>query len=65
MKTLNTSSNQISQIELAKLNSKAVKNSALSKTGKKAIKVRNFGWLVAGMVEACHQISVNDLAKVD
>ena len=61
MKTLNTSNTQISQLQPAIPESRSVKNSTSSKTIKETCKTRNFGWLVKGMVEACHQISAEDL----
>ena len=56
MKTLSASHPQISQPQSAIPESRAVENSTSSETIKKTPKIRNFGWLVQGMVEACHQI---------
>ncbi len=61
MKTLSASRPQISQLQSTIPESRAVKNHPSSKTIKQASKTRNFGWLVKGMVEACHQISADDL----
>ena len=63
MKTLRTSRPQISQPQLAIPKSESVKNSTSSKTLKQSSKTRNFGWLVKGMVEACHEINVNELDR--
>ena len=61
MKTLRTSRSQISQLQSAIPKSKSVKNPTSSKTIKQTSKTRNFGWLVTGMVEACHQINADEL----
>ena len=63
MKTLSASRPQISQPQSAIPKSESVKNSTSSKTLKQTSKTRNFGWLVKGMVEACHQINVNELER--
>lgn len=61
MKILNTSNPQISQLHSTRSDSRSVKDSRASTTIKQTSKTRNFGWLVKGMVEACHQISAEDL----
>lgn len=61
MKTLSASRHQISQPQSATAESKSVKNPTSSKTSPQISNKRNFGWLVKGMVEACHQISVDEL----
>ena len=61
MKTLSTSRSPTSQPQSAIPESRAVQNPTSSKTSKQTSKTRNFGWLVIGMVEACHQISDDDL----
>ena len=61
MKTLRASCRQISPPQSAKAESKSVQNPPSSKTSKPISKTRNFGWLVKGMVEACHQISADEL----
>lgn len=60
MKTLSESRSQVSQLQSAIPKSESVKNPTLSKTSKQTSKTRNFGWLVKGMVEACHQINVDE-----
>ena len=59
MKTANLSRNEISQTESASPKSSSTADS-LSSTTKKNVRIRNFGWLVTGMVEACHQINNSD-----
>lgn len=54
MKTANPSRYEISRTELASPKSSSTAHSASSTTTKKKVKTRNFGWLVTGMVEACH-----------
>ena len=61
MKTLSASRPQIAQPQSVIPKSGAVKNLTSSKTIKQTSKTRNFGWLVKGMVEACHQISIDEL----
>ena len=61
MKTLSASHPQISQPQLVIPESATVKNLTSLKTIKRTSKTRNFGWLVKGMVEACHQISADEL----
>ena len=61
MKTLSTSRPKISQPQSEIPKSESVEDSTSSKTIKQTLKTRNFGWLVKGMVEACHQISADDL----
>lgn len=55
----------ISAKKTPQVGAKSVLNSTLSKTKQPIFKIRNFGWLVTGMVEACHQISADDLSKVE
>lgn len=61
MKTLSGSRSQISQPQSVIPESALVKNPTSPKTSKQTPKTRNFGWLVTGMVEACHQISAEEL----
>ena len=61
MKTLSASRPQISQPQSTIPKSESVKNSTSSETLKQTSKTRNFGWLVKGMVEACHQINADEL----
>ena len=61
MKTASDSRTKIAQPQSTKSESKSVKNPTSSKTTKQTSKTSNFGWLVKGMVEACHQISADDV----
>ena len=61
MKTLSGSRSQISQPQSVIPESALVKNPTSPKTSQQTPKTRNFGWLVTGMVEACHQISAEEL----
>ena len=65
MKTVKTSSEQVSPEKSTKHNPKLVQNFTSSKTDRQTSKIRNFGWLVTGMMEACHQINIDDLSEVD
>ena len=60
MKTANSSRTEIYRTESAQPKSSSITDSLSSKTTKQTVKTRNFGWLVKGMVEACHQISNSD-----
>lgn len=64
MKTVNTTS-QISPVQSTRVAPRSLKNATSSKTKGQTSKIRNFGWLVTGMVEACHQISADDLVEID
>ena len=55
----------ISAKKTSQVGAKSVPNSASLKTEQPTSKIRNFGWLVTGMVEACHQISADDLSTVE
>ena len=62
MNPVNTSDSQSSQLQSAITKSRVPRNSTSSKTTiKQTSKTRNFGWLVKGMVESCHQISADAL----
>ncbi|MBE9043148.1 hypothetical protein IQ255_01775 [Pleurocapsales cyanobacterium LEGE 10410] len=60
MKTANPSRAEISRTESAQPKSSSTTDSLSSTTIKQTAKTRNFGWLVKGMVEACHQINNSD-----
>lgn len=62
MKTSNTFARQTPSARSAKLNSKPVPNSS-SQTPRQTSKIRNFGWLVTGMVEAGSQIETDNLSQ--
>ena len=63
MKTVEISAKQISSEKSAKTDTGSIKDSASPTTERSTTKTRNFGWLVTGMVEACQQMSVNDLVE--
>ncbi len=65
MNPVDTSRSQSSQLQSAITKSRTPRNSTSSKTTiKQTSKTRNFGWLVKGIVERCHQISTEDLVKI-
>ena len=54
MKTSSASAKQTPPVRSAILKSESVSNSTSSKAERQTSKVRNFGWLVMGMVEDCY-----------